>query len=546
MYKIIVCFIFLILTGCGGGSSGGASSSNASGTNTGGTNTGGTSPTVTGFEVVSSNVPDGSMAVDPRAIFQLEFNASFGVSGITTDQVLLSDGKTNYPLSIVPSGGTLRISPATPLHTRTDYQLVIKSGVTSANGSVLKSDYVLKFRTTMFVFEKKQLLPSDRSVYGGSDMPRIIIVDVNGDGRPDLVELGALYRPDLPSANGYTVNIYLQNTSGGFDQFQKLENVSDQSPYQKYFNNLIALDIDGDSKPELLVPEYRPDDSGTAGIRVYKAGADGKFAAHAFISTNYSEKLQALDVDGDGRMDLVGSNRRALDQVTGGFQVLRNTTAGFQQLDPVSLPNSRYEFGVTDLDGDGKRELIVNRGFAKPSDGTLTNEVLIYSQRAAGVFSLNSQLTTEAMNLCSNASACEDMRIVDLNGDGKAELVFNTQISGSNGMEVAVIGFSRRSESGLVKIFQISIGSNMRVYEIRDMDGDSVPDLFVVSLAGSFSIIGGNANISWDFFNKLNIPVFDSMYPANVAIGDIDGDGRPDVIFDSYNSGIVMARQVKY
>jgi len=77
------------------------------------------------------------------------------------------------------------------------------------------------------------------------------------------------------------------------------------------------------------------------------------------------------------------------------------------------------------------------------------------------------------------------------------------------------------------------------------MDGDAVPDLFVVG-AGFFSIVGGKPDFSLEFSNQIRLPVVDSMRPENVAIGDIDGDGRPDIVFDSYNSGIVMARHVKY
>jgi hypothetical protein len=533
-----IIFMVGLLTACGGGGS-----SSAGGTPSG-SDTGNVPVPAKSFEVLLTNVPDGAQAVDPRATFRLAFNASVGASGLSADLVQLSDGSKTYPVKIDIAGTVLTVTPVASMSTKTDYRLTIKAGATGSDGSVLKNDYVIKFRTLLAVYETRELTPSDRSVFGNG-APRIKIADVNGDGRPDLVELAALYRPDLFAANGYTLNIYLQNAAGGFEKLQKLEFVTDQSGYSKYFNNLIVLDIDGDNKPELLVPEYRPGDEVTAGIRVFKAGADGKFAANEFIATNYTETLQALDVDGDGKIDLVGSNRRAIDQVTGGFQVLLRTTKGFTTMAPVQLPNGGYEFGIADLDGDGKRELIVNRLFAKQDIGEITTELLMYSQGAAGVFSLNAALTNEAIGFCTNADYCRNMKIVDLNGDGRPDLVFGAQTLGNASKENLVIAFSRQPGGGLTKNFQVSIGYDAGVFAIQDMDGDGVPDLVVVG-AGFFSIVGGGPNFALEFSNRITLPVPDSMYPDNVAIGDIDGDGQPDIVFDSYNKGIVMARHVKY
>lgn len=543
--QVVTMFFAGLLISCGGGAGG-------SGGSPVGAGSGGDTAPAKALVVASVNVPDGSVGVDPRAKFIFALSATFGPSGLTSDQVQLSDGSKTYPVAIDIANYTLTVKPLSGLPMRRDYSLTIKAGATGSDGSVLKNDYVIKFRTLLAAYETRQLTPADRSVTG-INLPRIIITDINGDGRPDLVELAALYRPDLFAANGYTINIYLQNAAGGFDKFQKLEFVADQSGYAKYFNSLIALDIDGDNKPELLVPEYRVDDAASAGIRVFKAGSDGKFVAKDFVATNYTETLQALDVDGDGKLDLVGSNRRAIDQVTGGFQVLLGTPGGFIPLAPVAMPNGGYEFGVADLDQDGKRELIVNRLFSKPGNGPLTTELLIYSQGAAGVFSLNAALTNEAIGFCAGVDYCRRMKIVDLDGDGKPDLVFGAQPLVDANMENLVLAFSRKAGGGFTRDLQVSIGSNTSVFGIQDMDGDGVPDLVMIGVsldgigsANFFTIVGGAPHFSFEFSTRIDLPVGDTMYPPNVAIGDIDGDGQPDIVFDSYNSGIVMARHIQY
>jgi hypothetical protein len=42
------------------------------------------------------------------------------------------------------------------------------------------------------------------------------------------------------------------------------------------------------------------------------------------------------------------------------------------------------------------------------------------------------------------------------------------------------------------------------------------------------------------------LPVSDTMYPQNYTLADIDHDGKLDIIFDSYNNGIVQSRRTTY
>ena len=525
-------FIFLLglIGACGGG--GGSGSSDV-----------GTPVPAKPLGITPVTVPDNHIDIDPREFFVFTLSSPLAASGLSNDQVELSDGSKTYPVRIEFTGQALTIRPVSHLHTSTHYRLTIKAGVAGMDGSVLQSDYVFRFRTVLAVFETRQLTPNDI----GINSPRMIIADVNGDGRPDLVELSDLYRPDLFGANGYTLTTFLQNATGGFESLQKMEVVADQKGYTKDFSNLVALDLDGDNKPELLVPEFRGGEGETDnGIRVFKIGADGKFAQHDFITTNYTEKLHPLDVDGDGKTDLVGSNGQAIDNVTGGFQILLRTSTGFAKLAPVELQYAAYEFGSADLDEDGKPELLINRVFTKPDIGPYTNELLIYTQSAAGIFSKNVVLTNEAIGFCTNADYCRDMRITDLNGDGKPDLVFGAAPPVDPRTERLMLAFTRQAGGGLSKIFQISLGDS-QVFAIKDMNNDGVSDLLATGGSLSipyYTIIGGGPTLQYS--NLIPLPVRSNFNWSNTVVADIDRDGLPDIVFDSEHYGIVMARQVRY
>lgn len=504
------------------------------------------------LEILSTVVSEGdkevdaSQPVDPRVTFRFAFNANLGAPGIGADQVQLSDGTRTYPVNIVIAGSTLTVMPIGNLHTSLHYILTVKAGATSGDGSVLKNDYVFNFRTVVAVFETKQLTQGDRFVGEGPDT-RILITDINGDGRPDLVKLGKPYVND-GRENGYTLSVFLQNATGGFDNFQKLEYIVNRSTYSTRFNGFVVQDIDGDKKPELLVPEFPSDLDVTAvaGIRIFKADAEGKYFASDFIETPYVQSLQAMDVDGDGSIDLVGYRGETSYDRTSAFQILRKTSSGFTKLAPVVLPGGAYEFGVSDLDLDGRRELIVNRTYY--GDGPAKSELLIYSQSAPATFSKNTALTSEAVGFCASMDTCTRMKVVDVNGDGKPGLVFvGRRVLDAVSINAAMT-FSRASSGGLTKVSQVTLDYGNfygDVYAIQDMDGNAIPDMLALA-AGYFGILEGGSNFSWVFSNKIKTPVLDTVYPTNVAIGDIDGDGLPDVIFDSANSGIVMARQVNF
>lgn len=170
-------------------------------------------------------------------------------------------------------------------------------------------------------------IPSDQWRYLAS-----ALVDLNADGRPDLV-LGQLRRP-RNSREGLASRVVLNDGSGRFSADRVVD-----LPYAPFFDgwttvsSLTVGDISGDGRPDLLLShvrsqdEQRPDEPQGTGrfIQVLVADGQGRFvdesavrigdqsATMAARTPDYGNNpgtlkgLALIDIDGDGDLDLMAA-----------------------------------------------------------------------------------------------------------------------------------------------------------------------------------------------------------------------------------------------
>jgi FG-GAP-like repeat/Abnormal spindle-like microcephaly-assoc'd, ASPM-SPD-2-Hydin len=159
--------------------------------------------------------------------------------------------------------------------------------------------------------------------------------DVNGDGKLDLV---------LAANTDNAIDVLLGNGDGTFQPFLASP-TGGVNPY-----GVVIADFNGDGKLDVATGE------GSEELTIMLGNGDGtfRFSTDIFV---YFSPIAAVDINGDGKVDLFGTGVALNGSEGGASYMLGNGDGTFQ--DPVIIPatptnENFFQVGVADLNGDGK------------------------------------------------------------------------------------------------------------------------------------------------------------------------------------------------
>jgi PKD repeat protein/photosystem II stability/assembly factor-like uncharacterized protein len=270
-------------------------------------------------------------------------------------------------------------------------------------------------------------------------------------------------------------------------------------------------DVDGDGKADVSIASYL----NSVSLRKNRSvGANISMApAVSFAAPDAVRGIKYADFDGDGKKDMVA----AIDNDFYGAAVFRNTstngTFSFEQPINISLGLGGFSIAAGDIDGDGKVDLAII--------GLYANRVSVYKNTSS-----NGNISFAAPLTYTTATSPRFVDIADLDGDGKPELlVANNTTPGlsifKNTSAFYKISFAARTD--------ITVGASSMI-STGDLNADGKPD--IVSLIGGSAIISILNNTSQagaiSFSPKIDYPT--AAGPAAIALSDLDGDGKPDIV----------------
>ena len=149
----------------------------------------------------------------------------------------------------------------------------------------------------------------------GSDPFTVIAADVNGDGKPDLIVANA-------NSNSTTTSVMPNITASGVNT----PNFATLQPFTTGTapNSVIAADVNGDGKPDLIVANYIDDTVSVLRNTTAPGATMASFSAQQTFATGFGpSSVIAADVNGDGKPDLIVANNNSSNTVS----VLLTTTA---------------------------------------------------------------------------------------------------------------------------------------------------------------------------------------------------------------------------
>jgi len=336
-------------------------------------------------------------------------------------------------------------------------------------------------------------------------------------------------KPDVIVVNFFdnTVSVLLNTTPPGAGT----PSYADQQtfPAGAYPNSVTTADVNGDGKSDLIVAG-----GGNAVSVLLDTTAPGattpSFAAQQTFATgstaNPATSVIATDVNGDGKPDLIVAN-------DSGVSVLLNTTApgattaNFAAQQTFATGYSPQGVTAADVNGDGKPDLIVANYFGDVS------VLLNITAPGAPAPSFSAQQTFPAGPPGNGGFVVAS----DLNGDGKPDLIV-THPSDSTLSVLLNTTTPGAATPSFATRKTFATGSNPTCVTAGDVNGDGKPDLIVVG--SSSYTISALINITVPGAATPNFAAQQSFGTANsstsVTSADVNGDGKPDLIVATFGS----------
>jgi hypothetical protein len=331
--------------------------------------------------------------------------------------------------------------------------------------------------------------------------------DLDDDGKPELIY----------GSSG--VSFHKNNSTSGTIAFGSQTTLVSANGYPNY---ITVEDMDGDGKPDIIVPDYfQP-------LRIYKNTSSGGTISTSvpltFPSTVGTFGVSTQDLDGDGRPDLVTTN----NDIPGKFSVYRNTTlAGNISLSLTGdySTASSYPRGVSfgHINSDNKPDMIIAN-----QNGTSVSVFINNSTTGNISFAPFINLSVPS------SSFPESISVADFDGDGKDDLA----VANNSNAAIGIVSVFRNTSSGATVSFapalNLTTGMNWNPYTVTagDLDGDGIPEIAVANQFNNAVSIFKNNSIpgTLSFNTKFDLLRTGNPSRSSMAITDVDGDGRPDVI----------------
>jgi Bacterial Ig-like domain (group 3)/FG-GAP-like repeat len=431
--------------------------------------------------------------------------------------------------------------------------ILLTAAMTTAQSGSRKPSSIDLSRTKVVTppADTELFLPVTTYDSGGQTASAMALVDVNGDHKMDIIVVNS--GPD--SLGNSTVGVLLGNGDGTFQPAVAYDTGDPRS------STLAVGDINGDGKLDVVVGNAGDANS----VSALLGNGDGTFQPAVVYSTgtayiNGTMPITIADLNGDGYGDVVALTQSSISTLLGTANgTLQSAVGSFTSdvplttlalvdlnhdsiLDAVTLNcddycvgaeadfwvgtgegtfaevnrlgggggNSQAAIVVADVNGDGIPDLVFGDGgmggggsvsvLIGRGDGTFNPEVNYPFPRSGGITS---------------------MVVTDLNGDGKLDIA-------AAGATVTIL---INQGDGTFQVKQTYPSTAASVIKVADLNHDKKMDLLLLEpQSGNQFVVEALLGNGDGTFSGGGFLFASGGYPSDLAVIDLNGDGRPDVL----------------
>jgi len=328
----------------------------------------------------------------------------------------------------------------------------------------------------------------------------VVSADFNGDGFADVVALSTVVPP--PYSNASNLKTYLSTAAGAFAA-PVLTPDGDNPLY------IASADLNGDGFMDLVTASYA---DGALAVFFNDKSSPGTFNPAVVLNSPGASQVAIADMNGDGLPDLVSADF--------GVSLFLQTSPG-----TFAAPIGLYSGGanwvaVGDLNGDGAPDVALT--------DSVGVKVLMHTGAASSTtYAAPAAVFTQTTNL--NVVGGNIIAIADVNGDGLNDLVITDP--GPTGGAAPTVNVLLQNPA--------SHGSFLAPVSYATAAQDLAQSIVLKDLTGAGKldiIIGGFQTVTVLLHDPANPGKFlaATVYPSpgagEIAVADINGDGKPDIV----------------
>jgi hypothetical protein len=298
-------------------------------------------------------------------------------------------------------------------------------------------------------------------------------------------------------------------------------------------SGIAAVALSGSGTPDMVVSNFG---SGTASVFLHDPANPGKYLAATTLTTGgQPNQVVAADINGDGKPDLVFAD---LSTSGNAIVLIQSATAAGTFAAPLNLSTGAMTSSVAvgDLNGDGKPDIVTANFDSNGNNGSVT--IFFQNASSPGTFAAGVSFPAGAQP--------QSVRIADVNGDGLPDLIVANRGPGNDGTGtpgVSVLLQDATHPGSFLAPVTYSTPWGAIDVAVGDLNGDGKPDLVVASLGpgptGAVSVLLQSTTTAGTFGTATSYPGYGQ--PLSVAIADLNGDGHPDIaVADGYSATVML------